>query len=1007
MYDFELNCRRCQLKYNHNFVSVAQCIDRCSQRIFRNNKYTNFETTGQIVIFSEQELDKYRRPGKIYSTEHLNPFQLPNLTCTMLLLPNLAYPEWVSINCTEPILKHAVCYKENMKNSSTVIAYETSKSCGNMMILNRNKCFLFAWFKGRTFETENHICKSNYLTTKHLTSIVEFNFIFRATKYSSFCLHFFQKGSANVISIAFEKIWTIEKFVRISKQNELFGGYTVCQAEPAQHEVSFNTTFTCIDGSIIAQSSICDQIDNNKAVADNQKFCPCTNEVVEFCNIKCSGNFCICFPFHYRSHSGVCVSHTQPAASFNDNKSTIQCSDGTTIDFLLVNDGVPDCGPAAEDEPHMINLLVEKFYQKCAVSGQIPCRLGHTKCFNMTDICIFRKNKFGHLLPCRNGEHLEDCTKFECNFQYKCPGQYCVPLSHMCNGMWDCPNGEEEDNIHCVSNRSSSQLFKCSGSNICIHPREICNVQIDCPLEDDEQMCELKTTCPSVCTCFNYAMSCAKVPVVNKYLQCLPYISYHFYLTDLKEPGSIGAGDNTEYLYLANNRMEQICSLSTNLRKIKIIDGSYNDVESLTTECFRNLTSLASVNMSSNMLSTIQVHSFVFLGDIKSIDVSSNQILFLPKHFIFSITSLYQLILYGNPLIKITVDIFQNLNIAILSSENYRICCIVSPNTLCSVPPPWYSSCSRLFSDLKMRVFFNIISFTILLANTANLVSLWRILHERKQPFSVIVLCVSISDALCGLYLLVIWIADAFFGDTYIVNDSTWRKSFVCFVLFFLVSFFSLMVPYFLSVLTFARLMVIIYTFYSNFKQYSFVLKLIVAVTAIILFFPLLTTLNTSGKEIIPSSLCSPFIDHTNSLFEIKMATIVVSGAQFLSLFFILTGCFKIVWFLRTKDEVLKRKKKYTKIVVQLAIVTISNVICWVPFCTIYITALFTTSISFPTLKWNTILIVPINSLINPFVFLFTLQTERKRKSRSIVTFVTSPHSRILPFKRFVREVSF
>ena len=38
-------------------------------------------------------------------------------------------------------------------------------------------------------------------------------------------------------------------------------------------------------------------------------------------------------------------------------------------------------------------------------------------------------NSLGHSIPCRNGEHLQSCTKFEYNMKFHCPGYYCVPWS--------------------------------------------------------------------------------------------------------------------------------------------------------------------------------------------------------------------------------------------------------------------------------------------------------------------------------------------------------------------------------------------------------------------------------------------------------------------------------------------------------------------------------------------------------------------------------------------------
>ena len=51
----------------------------------------------------------------------------------------------------------------------------------------------------------------------------------------------------------------------------------------------------------------------------------------------------------------------------------------------------------------------------CANSNQIPCLNGHPKCYNISEICSYKLNKNCHLIPCRNGAHLDNCKGFNCN----------------------------------------------------------------------------------------------------------------------------------------------------------------------------------------------------------------------------------------------------------------------------------------------------------------------------------------------------------------------------------------------------------------------------------------------------------------------------------------------------------------------------------------------------------------------------------------------------------------
>ena len=89
---------------------------------------------------------------------------------------------------------------------------------------------------------------------------------------------------------------------------------------------------------------------------------------------------------------------------------------------------------------------------------------------------MFNLNKHGHLMPCRTGSHLQSCKNFECNLHFKCPQFYCIPWAYVCDGKWDCPYGHDETLYHkCGDSRHFVNLFRCKGSQICIHVEDVCD----------------------------------------------------------------------------------------------------------------------------------------------------------------------------------------------------------------------------------------------------------------------------------------------------------------------------------------------------------------------------------------------------------------------------------------------------------------------------------------------------------------------------------------------------
>ena len=108
--------------------------------------------------------------------------------------------------------------------------------------------------------------------------------------------------------------------------------------------------------------------------------------------------------------------------------------------------------------------------------------MGHPKCFDIIDICVYRLDNNNNLIPCGTGDHLEDCETFECNMKFKCCRYYCIPYAYMCIGKWDCPEGYDEvDDQKCGNSRPCEGMFKCKLLQICLHPSDVCDKSKDCP----------------------------------------------------------------------------------------------------------------------------------------------------------------------------------------------------------------------------------------------------------------------------------------------------------------------------------------------------------------------------------------------------------------------------------------------------------------------------------------------------------------------------------------------
>ncbi len=66
--------------------------------------------------------------------------------CTLLLLHNLAQPEWISINCNKPMLTHVVCEAYRLRIEGEDLLEQTvAKVCNRLQIINTDRCLPFYW----------------------------------------------------------------------------------------------------------------------------------------------------------------------------------------------------------------------------------------------------------------------------------------------------------------------------------------------------------------------------------------------------------------------------------------------------------------------------------------------------------------------------------------------------------------------------------------------------------------------------------------------------------------------------------------------------------------------------------------------------------------------------------------------------------------------------------------------------------------------------------------------
>ena len=177
---------------------------------------------------------------KKISQKYIQPQK--NKKCTLMLLTNLAQPEWISIKCHDQIIGDILCMVPRNLDLLTNISLKTDLVVfKDPCILINGKCYLFSW--GFQNDTLGYVSltmtNSTYSDLEHLVTAIN-------GEFPPFHNHF--------ILTVFCKItnkWTFQKVTEPYKGLQVFS----LQGSPY---MNYGNAFECEYGIFLAYVFVCD-----------------------------------------------------------------------------------------------------------------------------------------------------------------------------------------------------------------------------------------------------------------------------------------------------------------------------------------------------------------------------------------------------------------------------------------------------------------------------------------------------------------------------------------------------------------------------------------------------------------------------------------------------------------------------------------------------------------------------------------------------------------------------
>ena len=437
---------------------------------------------------------------------------------------------------------------------------------------------------------------------------------------------------------------------------------------------------------------------------------------------------------------------------------------------------------------------------------------------------------------------------------------------------------------------------------------------------------------------------------------------------------------------MPGNRITSICPVQF-LKNILALDMSNNIIEVVGQKCFSLSKLLKSIFLNNNRIIYLYEYAFYNLDHLMFLNLSSNPLNDLPSRCFTNILYLKILNMQNIKFKKIQPNSFSSTNVKVIRTDDNKISCVSPDNSFSTSHLPWYISCSDILPSDAIKKIFKSISFLTVCLNSISILTASLILQKIKcnHKFEIIVIGLNFSDILCGIYLIGIWVSDAILKGAYLINDTLWKSHGFCYTVLCVLLWFTISNQIILFYFSISRLYAVIDPIKTREESWKEIFHHVTITHSVSFCLSVILTLLLQFTEkYLPTSLCSPFFDPSGlSLFTKVISWVVMIAQSIVSISIVVFNIVIINEVHKSKQSVKTEvSDSERKMISQLILSSTSNILCWIPANAVYISAMFLSVYPIDLVVWTTVMIMPINSIINPSVFIAThLQAcFRKRK---------------------------
>ncbi|XP_072754104.1 leucine-rich repeat-containing G protein-coupled receptor 3 isoform X4 [Anoplolepis gracilipes] len=614
----------------------------------------------------------------------------------------------------------------------------------------------------------------------------------------------------------------------------------------------------------------------------------------------------------------------------------------------------------------------------------------------------------------------------------------CMPQRSWCNGILDCPFGDDESTESCFDMHGTWDWF--------MKDRDWGNLEICDAFEDAVDRC-VYDMCRVTCTNYTEVPQNLSVNITAIFLteNSLTHLSRNalsrypeirlLYLDnndiiELKK-GAFFHQTKLFWLILTNNRIKEILpGHLTGLNKLETLRLDQNRIVTADFSDLENSTTAYMINLSQNMLteSTLQLPQLPTLTEIildgnrfesitedlfagcpalKSLSMEDNSISNIDENAFRNLQQLVELLMSYNPIVELSITLFNPLkNLRSLSVEDinmddmeknafnvfsnldfvyfkkFHYCMTYAPKVQkCRPISDGVSSTSHLLSKSLLRAAVWSIACVTCLGNS---LVLWGrfTAKDENRVLSIVIRNLAVSDMLMGIYLFIIAIEDARFRDNYQQEANTWMSSWSCTFLGALAMMSSEVSVLILSFMSVERFILIAAPLKGHramtFQAASSSMILIWIIGFILALVPVIHW-RSSTRYYGVNGMCFPLHIDDPYLIGWEYSAFIFLGLNLLGLMiigYVYAAMFASIWRTRHATPLSVGDSEFA---LRFFLIVLTDAACWAPIIGLKMLAMMNYPVPPDLHAWVVIFILPVNSAINPLLYTFTTPKFRER----------------------------